>query len=418
MTSSLPSRSFPVTAPSRFRTAPSRLRTALACFGTALACFGSVACGSSSANSNANGNPNGSGGGSGVGGAGGGGAVVVEGRLAEKYAEHFPIGAAVSAWHLENTTSILEEHFNHLTAENAMKTGLVHPTEDGFNWDEADAIADFARERGMTMTGHTLLWHRQQPGWMFEGLTAEDPESIEILKGRLQSHIAAMVERYADVVTNWDVVNEAISDDSSKTYRDEGSEWYRIFGSEEYIYWAFFYAKEALEAHEPGSSAGKLYYNDYNVTLKVDQILEMLAWLENDKGLKIDGVGDQGHYRIDWPPVSEIRATYDKLTAAGYKLKVSELDVSLYNDYPSGSFEPAPELEFTAALESQQAERYGALFELFREYSGDLTSVTLWGVTDDRTWLDNEPVEGRNDHPLLWNDAKEPKAALEAILDF
>ncbi len=383
---------------------------------TALSCLGAVACGSSSAKSNTSGAGGGAAGDSG-GGSGGEG-VVLEGRLAEKYSEHFRVGAAVSAWHLENTASILEEHFNHLTAENAMKAGTVRPSEDGFRWDEADAIADFARERGMTMTGHTLLWHRQQPAWMFQGLTAEDPESIEILKERLKSHIEVMVERYGDVVSNWDVVNEAISDDGSKLYRDEGSDWYRIFGSEEYIYWAFHYAKEALEAQEPGSSAGKLYYNDYNITLKVDQILEMLTWLEEEKGLKIDGVGDQGHYRIDWPPISEIRATYDKITAAGYKLKVSELDVSLYNDYPAGSFEAAPEVEFTAALEAQQATRYGALFELFRDYSADLTSVTVWGVTDDRTWLDNEPVSGRNDHPLLWNDAKEPKEALRVILDF
>ena len=144
----------------------------------------------------------------------------------------------------------------------------------------------------------------------------------------------------------------------------------------------------------------------------------MLAWLEDEKGLKIDGVGDQAHYRIDWPPVSEIRATYDKLIAAGYDLKVSELDVTLYNDYPSGSFEPAPEIEFTETVEQQQAARYKALFELFRDYSDHITSVTVWGLTDDRTWLDNEPVSGRNDHPLLWTDDKEPKAALGAIMDF
>lgn len=396
---------------------PSLLRRSILV--TALTCLGAAACGSSSANSNPGGSTGGSAGDSGGGGLGGDtGGVVVDGRLAEKYSEFFPVGAAVSAWHLENTASILEEHFNHLAAENAMKAGLVHPAEDTFNWDEADAIADFARERGMTMTGHTLLWHRQQPSWMFQGLTAEDPDSIEILKERLKSHIEAMVERYGDVVTNWDVVNEAISDDGSKVYRDEGSDWYRIFGSHEYIYWAFHYAKEALEAQEPGSSAGKLYYNDYNITLKVDQILEMLAWLEEEKGLKIDGVGDQAHYRIDWPPTSEISRAYDKILAAGYKLKVSELDVSLYNDYPSGSFEPAPEVEFTPALEAQQAARYGALFELFRSYAPDLTSVTVWGITDDRTWLDNEPVSGRNDHPLLWTDDKEPKAALGAIMDF
>src|SRR5690606_30960715 len=152
---------------------PSLLRRSILV--TALTCLGAAACGSSSANSNPGGSTGGSAGDSGGGLGGDTGGVVVDGRLAEKYSEFFPVGAAVSAWHLENTASILEEHFNHLAAENAMKAGLVHPAEDTFNWDEADAIADFARERGMTMTGHTLLWHRQQPSWMFQGLTAEDP---------------------------------------------------------------------------------------------------------------------------------------------------------------------------------------------------------------------------------------------------
>ena len=70
------------------------------------------------------------------------------------------------------------------------------------------------------------------------------------MKSRLKAHIEAVVDRYADVVDTWDVVNEVLSDDKTKQYRDgsEGSRWYELFGSEEYIYWAFKYAKDALEA--------------------------------------------------------------------------------------------------------------------------------------------------------------------------
>jgi endo-1,4-beta-xylanase len=271
----------------------------------------------------------------------------------------------------------------------------------------------------MKLTGHALLWHQQAPPWMFEGITAGDAASLSTLKARLQAHIAAVVDRYADVVDNWDVVNEAISDDPQKTYRDgsEGSKWYELFGSEEYVYWAYQFAHDALEAKAAGSSAGKLYYNEYTVTVKADKILKMLAWLKT-KGINVDGVGFQSHETMSWPTVPELAAAIGKFASAGYKVKISELDVTIYSDYSTGSFVPSPQLDFTPALEQQQAQRFSELFALYREQKGEITSVSFWGVSDDQTWLDNAPVAGRNDYPLLYDDAHQPKAARAAIMNF
>jgi endo-1,4-beta-xylanase len=339
--------------------------------------------------------------------------------LAGKYAAHFPIGAAVRAWDLENQTQILTGDFNHLTAENAMKAGDIHPTENSFDWTEADAIATFARQHCMKLTGHALLWHRQAPAWMFEGIIAEDPASLKTLKARLKAHIEAVVARYADVVDNWDVVNEAISDTDGKTYRDaaEGSKWFELFGNHDYIYWAFLYARDALEANAPGSSKGKLYYNEYVLTKKADKVLKMLAWLEG-KGIHVDGVGFQSHEQLEWPAISDLQTAFDKVSAAGYRIKISELDVTVYADYASGAFDPEPEVTFTAALETTQAKRFANLFALYRKNKSIITSVTMWGISDDRTWLDNEPVVGRDDYPLLFDDDHEPKAARSSIVNF
>ena len=339
--------------------------------------------------------------------------------LAQKYQGYFPIGAAVSAWHLDNEGDLLAQQFNHLTCENAMKVEDIHPTEDTYDWSEADRIADFARSHGMKMTGHNLLWHRQAPDWMFAGVTAGDGASLELLKSRLQAHITAVVGRYADVVDNWDVVNEAISDDPGKTYRDgsEGSQWYELFGSEEYIYWAFRYAHDALESLSPGSSQGKLYYNEYLVTEKADKILTLFAWLEQ-KGIHVDGVGSQSHESMTFPAPSDVQAAFDKFVSAGYKLKVSELDVTVYSDYSTGSFVASPEVPFTPALETAQASRFADLFAVYRKNAAAITSVTFWGVSDERSWLNNEPVTGRDDYPLLFDAAHQPKAALTAITNF
>jgi endo-1,4-beta-xylanase len=254
---------------------------------------------------------------------------------------------------------------------------------------------------------------------MLAGVTAGDAASLEVLKARLKAHITAVIGRYADVVDNWDVVNEAISDTADKTYRDgsEMSAWYELFGSEEYIYWAFQYAYDALEALSPGSSKGKLYYNEYTVTVKVDKILKMFAWLKT-KGIQVDGIGIQSHETMTWPTAADLQTAFDKFVTAGYKIKISELDVTVYSDYTTGAFVASPEVPFTATLEAAQAKRFADLFAVYRKNKANITSVTVWGVSDDNTWLDNEPVAGRNDYPLLFNDAHTPKAAVAEIMNF
>jgi endo-1,4-beta-xylanase len=349
-----------------------------------------------------------------------GAAGTPTGSLSQKYADFFPIGAAIGNAQLDSLEQVLIQDFNHLTCENAMKIQDIHPTADGYYWADADRIADFARQHGKKLTGHTLLWHRQAPAWLFEGVTPGDATSLELLKARLKGHIESVIDRYADVVDNWDVANEVISDDPAKQYRDgtEDSKWFEMFGSEEYVYWAYKYAKDALEAKGPGSSAGKLYYNEYVATVKADKILKMLAWLKDEKGIQLDGVGFQSHENMSWPSMADLQAAFDKFKGAGYKVKVSELDVTVYSDYATGSFVASPAVDFTAELEAKQAKRFADLFALYRKNKDQLTSVTFWGVSDDMTWLDNEPVAGRNDFPLLYNDAHTPKAARAAIMNF
>jgi endo-1,4-beta-xylanase len=339
--------------------------------------------------------------------------------LAQRYAGYFPIGAAVGNWQLDNVKGIVDKDFAHLTCENAMKQADIHPAEATFNWADADRIADYARARGIKLTGHTLLWHRQVPDWMFAGVTAGDATSLELLKSRLKAHIEAVVGRYADVVDNWDVVNEAISDAPNKTYRDgsEMSKWFELFGSEEYIAWAYRYARDALEAKSAGSSRGKLYYNEYTVTIKVDKILTMFDWLKQ-KGIVVDGVGFQSHENMRWPSTTDLQTAFDRFRAAGYKVKISELDVTVYDDYATGTLVPSPQTAFTPDIEATQAARYQSLFELYRKNRELITSVTFWGVSDDRSWLNDWPVPGRTDYPLLYDAAHKAKRARGAIMDF
>ena len=61
-----------------------------------------------------------------------------------------------------------------------------------------------------------------------------------------------------------------------------------------------------------------------------------------------------------------------------------------------------------------QADLYGAFFTMFMRYP-QITRVTLWGVGDGDSWLNNFPVRGRTNHPLLFDRQLQPKPAFLAV---
>jgi endo-1,4-beta-xylanase len=330
------------------------------------------------------------------------------GNLAAHYASHFTLGVALEPTYLDELGGLIVGNFNRITAENAMKCGRIHPREGTYFFPPADRLADFARQHSMKMTGHALVWHQETPDWLVAGDRAAVAE-------RLRAHIEMVVARYADVTDNWDVVNEGISDSADKTYRDggEGSKLFAALG-EEYISLAFSDAAGAVKA---SGKAIDLYYNDYNLAKaeKRAKVLEMVKMLRA-KGIQIDGVGEQAHWNLTWPSLGEIQAMIDELVGAGLKLKISELDISMYPNDDWGNKAWEPEQPFTAERAEAQARRYRDIFALFVKNAASIESVTLWGVSDDRTWLDTFPTT-RNNQPLLFDDADQPKPAYFALLD-
>jgi endo-1,4-beta-xylanase len=65
-----------------------------------------------------------------------------------------------------------------------------------------------------------------------------------------------------------------------------------------------------------------------------------------------------------------------------------------------------------------QTEMYQRVFAAFRKYRTSIGSVTFWNISDRFTWLDNYPVRGRKDHPLLFDAALQPKKSFGAVMEF
>jgi endo-1,4-beta-xylanase len=324
--------------------------------------------------------------------------------LSKVYQESFNIGAAVNLRTIESQQDLLAKHFNSITAENDMKFIEIQPEQGQFTFEKADKLAAFAKEKGMKMRGHTLVWHNQTPDWVFEDANGEQVDRETLLQ-RMKEHINAVMKRYKGTIFCWDVVNEAVTDEGPDLYRS--TKWLEIIG-EDYIDKAFEYAHEA-------DPEALLFYNDYNESnpQKREKIYKLVKSLV-DKGVPIHGVGLQAHWNLVNPSLEDIRTAIERYASLGLKLHLTELDVSVFNheDKRTDLTEPTPEI-----LELQ-AERYHQVFQLLREYRDSITSITFWGAADDYTWLSDFPVKGRKNWPFLFDENHQPKDSFWKVVQF
>src|SRR5690606_820389 len=149
----------------------------------------------------------------------------------------------------------------------------------------------------------------------------------------------------------------------------------------------------------------ELYYNDFNAWRpeKVAGIVRMVGMLKAH-GIRIDGVGIQGHWGLNYPALADIEAAIDAYHAAGVKVMVTELDVDVLpltkegQVIGQGMMHPQFQLpEFKRFLDPyrdglpdevqrQLADRYAELFALFHRKRDRLARVAVWGVADDMSW--------------------------------
>ncbi|MCT2537034.1 endo-1,4-beta-xylanase [Aquibacillus koreensis] len=324
--------------------------------------------------------------------------------LHEVYKDYFLIGAAVNPTTLNTQQQLIKKHFNSITAENEMKFERLHPKENEYTFEKADEMMAFAKENGIQVRGHTLVWHNQTSDWIFKN---EDGSTVnrERLLERMKSHINTVMERYKGQIYSWDVVNEAVSDSGSNIFRD--SKWLEIIG-EDFLDKAFEYAHEA----DPNAT---LFYNDYNESNpeKRDKIYTLTKGLV-ERGVPIHGVGLQAHWKLQSPTYDNIRQAIEKYASLGLQIQVTEMDVSFFEEGDKRTDLLTPPDDLLAV----QAERYQMFFEIFREYKEHITSVTYWGGADDYTWLSNFPVRGRKNWPLVFDENHNPKKSFWNIVEF
>lgn len=387
-------------------------------------------------------------------------------RLDELYQDYFRFGAAceaISHWNDKNKEignpakeELISTVFNSITCGNEMKPAYnFYPESESLLLFDpaAKEMLDWAVQHDMGVRGHTLLWHSQvnpaifakdfeaySGGKLTYSDTAELDEAClvdrETLLARLKTYIYSVMEYtyqngYARNIYAWDVVNEAADESNEDGLRR--SYWYRIIG-QDYLYYAFLYAREAETlyarqyAADYGLDAGtddlsqimpKLFYNDYNEWFedRSDKIVKFLTqdrWNENHAKVQsdviapdgdgtiygdglIDGIGMQGHLN-DTQDIDQYMRALQKYSAAVDEVHITELDVGCSRTDETAWY--------------YQAEFYYEFFtRLIEEVKNGakLTSVTVWGLTDDASWR----VDA---NPLLFHGNLDRKPAFDAVV--
>ncbi len=368
-------------------------------------------------------------------------APSLDATLAAKYGVvDFPIGAAIEVGSTAGAeATLLQKHFSSITAENVMKPATIQPSLPGnpdvaasLNFVPADQLVAFAEANNMQVRGHTLLWHQTAPSWFFAG-DVNDPVNYRIaVQQRLRDYIFDVIQHFGCDIYAWDVVNEVASDtqNAANPYRTT-SPWYQAYAvggmdGADYIADAFTFAAQARATlTNPACPDMKLMLNDYNTELagkraNVMQIVQSLL----DASVPIDGVGHQFHLQGN-ANVADVTAAFvavETLVGGSTLVNhVTELDVSIYSD-PGDCFSqrtiPPCQADYGASppqsVLSNQATLYRALFNAFDRPS--VTSITLWGLADNHTWLNSFPVN-RTNRPLLFDTNLLPKWAFWAVVD-
>ena len=338
--------------------------------------------------------------------------------LGAHFKDLFYLGAAIN----ENTilgldpksATIVNSEFNTITPENSLKWMFIQPKPDKFNFKAADKYVEMGLKNNMYIVGHALVWHAQLADFM------QNIDNSAETRKHVDNHINRLVSRYKEKINAWDVVNEAFEEDGSL----RASVFYKNMGED--------YIEEVFRITEKADPDADLIYNDYNL-YKPEKRAAVLKMVKNFKsnGTKINGVGVQAHWDLKSPSLEEIEQIILDIHAEGVSVSFTELDISvLPNPWEMvgaevtqnfSKFEGDPKMNpypnrLPDAVQEKLAKRYQDIFNLFVKHSDKINRVTFWGVMDKHSWLNDWPIKGRTNYPLLFDRDYQPKVAYESLL--
>ena len=296
---------------------------------------------------------------------------------------HIPLATAFTSSPAERfgaSGDLFRTSFDGLTPENAMKMTYVETARGTFHFDTPDDIVNYAISLGKSVHGHPLVWHTQLPGWVLDAAWSKSD-----LEAVLHEWISAMVNHFKDRVHEWDVINEPLADDG--TLRP--SIWAKVIGPD--------YIPLALQWTHDADPTAKLFINEYDDDLPGAKQRALLAMVRSlrSKGVPLDGVGIQGHWSLQQPPIDEaaLRAGVRSFAAAGMLIEFTETDVVT---------------DGTPFSQIAQADEFAKAARVCQSVSA-CVRFTVWGLDDNVSW------RGVGSAATLFDRNYAPKPAFTAV---
>lgn len=315
-----------------------------------------------------------------------------------------PFGAAVQDGPLREDAAYrdaLVSHCQLLVGEGGLKWADVRPTPEQFVFEQPDRLLAFAAEHGMRMRGHTLAWYAAMPDWALAIRGAREAER------ELTRHIETVVGRYRGRIPSWDVVNEPMAENPSRSAPMRDSVWQAALGSR--------HVEIALRTAARVDPDAQLVINEYDIEMhdaahgrKRRALLDLVRELR-DKDVPLHAVGLQGHLRggmdVDKDGVSAFVA---ELAGMNVDVLVTEMDVI-------DKELPGPEEERDRAVAALAGDFLSAVFD-----GAQPRAILTWGIADRYTWV---PIwfsreDGRPNRPLPLDADYRRKAFMDVIDGF
>jgi endo-1,4-beta-xylanase len=306
--------------------------------------------------------------------------------------------------------ALLERECGLLVPENEMKWQSLRPSATAFDFARFDAMMAYAQARGLAVRGHNLLWH--QPKWMpaweesYDFGTNPATEAARLLS----THIQTVMRRYGTQITSYDVVNEAVNNTDGTLYATALS---RAMGGAEPTLDLAFRTARAEAPH------AQLVYNDYmswepgNANHRAG-VLKLLEGFRA-RGVPVDALGVQSHIITQGADGAagvaqlqgEWRRFLDAVTAMGYSLLITELDVR-DNNLPAD----------VGVRDRAVADYTRGYLDVMFAYP-QLSDVLVWGMSDRYSWIQGfEPrADGARRRPCPYDEDFAAKPMRTAIAD-
>ena len=293
------------------------------------------------------------------------------------------------------------------------------------NYKTIDKVMKIAKENGLKIRYHVLVWHSQTPEWFFkEGYSKDESAayvSPETMYARMEMYIRSVIHHvytldggaYRDVVYTWDVVNEYFANNADKN-------WSAVFGNRvdadhpgfgntrpEFVKRAFEIAYDEMEKLELADFI-PLMYNDFNTYQRTSEIIDMINYINSGDKKVCAGVGMQSHVssRGSFSSVDNYIRAIQSFLEEGFQVQITELDVAswdseeveengkkvtyLKDDSGQRLASPLPYKEKMAGYEVQAqyvSDLTKRLINLQRDYHYQINGLTWWGMHDGVSWV-------------------------------